>query len=250
MGKGVMRLSWPIGHVCKMRCGGTREGSAGRLGMARVQSGTRGRTASGPDTFLSPNTFRLPPAPHAPLTRPAPSPAWELFCSCPVRTLLHAAGAVGQILGYRHSAGVVAGLLTTTTSLGGGSGSRGSRRHVVQSVQLYSRWWLRLNLRGRLEAAFPVVAPITTRRTAWDIGIMVLVLYSAVTVPLAFSYGMPSNTALTALEWGLTVLYTMDICLCFRTGFCNADGNLVRECVFTTITGVRVLPTNVYLRVF
>ncbi|GIL81620.1 hypothetical protein Vretifemale_10634, partial [Volvox reticuliferus] len=106
--------------------------------------------------------------------------------------------------------------------------SGGPTRHVVPYEE-FNNWWLRFNLRGRLEDAFPVLAPNTRGRTSWDIFVLTLVLYSAVTVPLAFSYGLPSSFVLDAVDWILTAVYVIDIGINFRTAYHDDDGNLVRD---------------------
>lgn len=130
----------------------------------------------------------------------------------------------GAMKNIRHSAGVMADMLGSTTT-GSGAGA-GPTRHVV-AYEYFGNWWLRFNLRGRLETAFPVLSPITRGRTSWDVFILVIVLYSAVTVPLAFSYGLPHSALLSAVEWTLTALYVVDIAINFRTAHFNDDGNMV-----------------------
>ncbi|GIL58478.1 hypothetical protein Vafri_13605 [Volvox africanus] len=123
----------------------------------------------------------------------------------------------------RRSAGAVSGVFVF-----GGTYSGGPTRHVV-SYEEFNNWWLRFNLRGRLEDAFPVLAPNTSGRTSWDVFVLTLVLYSAVTVPLAFSYGLPRYPALDAVEWILTAVYIIDISINFRTAYHDDDGNMVRD---------------------
>ncbi|GFR48311.1 hypothetical protein Agub_g10192 [Astrephomene gubernaculifera] len=125
-------------------------------------------------------------------------------------------GAPSRLLKHRNAAGGLA-LGFSAVPL----------RHVV-SRDLGS-WWLRFNLHGRMDSAFPVIAPHTWAKTAWDLFIMVLVLYNSVLVPLAFSYGLPDWPALFILEWVMTFLYLVDMAVSFRTGYYDDDGNVVRD---------------------
>ncbi|KAG2436218.1 hypothetical protein HXX76_006530 [Chlamydomonas incerta] len=109
----------------------------------------------------------------------------------------------------------------------GAGGAAAAGRHVVAVAG--RGWWERVNLSGRLDALLPVVHPNTRRRTAWDVFIMCLVIYNAVTVPLAFSYGLPHSRLLSAVEWLLTGLYATDMGVSFRTAFFDDEGTLVRD---------------------
>lgn len=46
---------------------------------------------------------------------------------------------------------------------------------------------------GWLDKSLPIFLPHTRGRRVWEVGIMVLVLYNAVSVPLDVSFGMPDS---------------------------------------------------------
>lgn len=63
----------------------------------------------------------------------------------------------------------------------------------------------------------------------WEIFIMCLVLYNAVSVPLDVSFGMPDQVALIIVEYGVDLIYAMDIIGNFRAAYVDAQGHLVRD---------------------
>ena len=56
---------------------------------------------------------------------------------------------------------------------------------------------------------------------SWDILIMMLVVYTAITVPLDVSFGMPRDGAVSGLRYGLDVLFALDLGVQFRTAYFN-----------------------------
>ncbi|KXZ50270.1 hypothetical protein GPECTOR_17g909 [Gonium pectorale] len=93
----------------------------------------------------------------------------------------------------------------------------------------FAEWWMRYNPLGKLEGLVPIIGPNTRRKLAWDIFIMCLVLYNAVMVPLAFSYGVPDHLGFTLVEYVLTAFYAVDMAVSFRTAYYDDDGNMVRD---------------------
>ncbi|EFJ49704.1 hypothetical protein VOLCADRAFT_59193, partial [Volvox carteri f. nagariensis] len=86
-----------------------------------------------------------------------------------------------------------------------------------------------LHLRGAIDAVLPIYIPEEISRRAWDVLIMALVVWTAVTVPLSVSFGMPSSSEWQVLGYVITALFAVDLLVNFRTAYHNHQGELVRD---------------------
>ena len=131
----------------------------------------------------------------------------------------------------------------TTNGRGWQAAPAGSAKHVTQSFSNSARELraVRMSLTTSYQMESPLVKasiwlrrhvptfyPKDPGRVAWDIFIMVFIIYNAVTVPLIVSYGLPSSMGVfDILNWCIDLLFLVDICINFRTAYFNEQGNLV-----------------------
>ncbi|KAG1665646.1 hypothetical protein FOA52_011240 [Chlamydomonas sp. UWO 241] len=117
----------------------------------------------------------------------------------------------------------------------GAGGAPVARRPVAsmklgmeKSMQLSTRMWVVGKLHN-IDRDLPIIHPKDLRKIWWDVMIMALIIFSAVTVPIDVSYGFTNIPALEQANWGINLLFLFDICINFRTGFFDSNGNLVRD---------------------
>lgn len=105
---------------------------------------------------------------------------------------------------------------------GGGAGVRllaAASRYRGDAAEGARRLWHRVNLGRQIDEWVPVTSPDARYRVRWEMVILLLVLYTAIVVPLEVTYGLPSYEGLQAVDWAITALFAADMLVCFRTGF-------------------------------
>ncbi|KAG2485209.1 hypothetical protein HYH03_015996 [Edaphochlamys debaryana] len=120
----------------------------------------------------------------------------------------------------------------------------GPRRHTAVDLELISSrggrrrrsWWLRLRERMQAwhplvvaDAVLPIFNPDHPYKRGWDILVMSMVMWTAVTVPLSVSYGLPHSAPWAAADYAMTCLFAVDLVVNFRTAFYNFQGELIRD---------------------
>ena len=59
---------------------------------------------------------------------------------------------------------------------------------------------------------------------------MIFVIFCAIEVPLDVSYGVPeTDNILNLLNWSMSLVFAVDICLNFRTSYIDEQGYMVRN---------------------
>jgi len=74
-----------------------------------------------------------------------------------------------------------------------------------------------------------IVLPNNTWRSTWDWILILLVIYSALTVPLEISFKYDAPLGILVIDWFVDVFFILDIFLNFRTAFYNYDGTFEIE---------------------
>ena len=72
-----------------------------------------------------------------------------------------------------------------------------------------------------------VLLPFSRARTLWDLLTMLLVVYTALWLPLYFVYDVEVPPAMTAFEMAVDVIFIADIALNFRTAYVTPQATLV-----------------------
>ncbi|KAG2485216.1 hypothetical protein HYH03_016003 [Edaphochlamys debaryana] len=99
---------------------------------------------------------------------------------------------------------------------------------MIQKPSLWHRT-VHADMRGIMDSILPIYNPDTLPKKSWDVFIMSLVVWTAVTVPLSVSYGMPHGTPWEAVDYTMTAMFAIDLILNFRTAFYNHQGELIRD---------------------
>lgn len=109
------------------------------------------------------------------------------------------------------------------------AGSTYTRHHIARLSK--GNWTDRImHYASWVNKSLPMFNPLTGRRRAWEIFIMVLVLYNAVSVPLDVSYGMPSQGNIVMyLDYAIDLMFAIDIFATFRTAYIDDQGRLERD---------------------
>ncbi|PNH03952.1 Potassium voltage-gated channel subfamily H member 7 [Tetrabaena socialis] len=118
------------------------------------------------------------------------------------------------------------------STTGAGSLRQASLRRSASSFIERPSLWYRIthaDVRGILDSLLPIYSPNTLARRAWDLLIMALVIWTAITVPLSVSYGLPAMRLWDAIGYTVTGLFVIDLLVNFRTAFYNHQGELVRD---------------------
>ena len=71
--------------------------------------------------------------------------------------------------------------------------------------------------------------PTSTWKGRWDLLILLLILYSAVSVPLHIGFDSHSEGALWTLEASMSMIFMVDLTLTFCTAYYDAEGLWVRD---------------------
>lgn len=74
------------------------------------------------------------------------------------------------------------------------------------------------------------IVPESKWKTCWDVSIIVMVIYNAVTLPLYLGFRSVPSPALSVLDAVVDVFFVIDICFSFRTGYYTPEGEMVRDC--------------------
>ncbi|GAX77256.1 hypothetical protein CEUSTIGMA_g4702.t1 [Chlamydomonas eustigma] len=86
------------------------------------------------------------------------------------------------------------------------------------------------NLIHQIDRSLPIIMPKARLKIIWDSFIMAFVIFSAVDVPLEVSYGVPTTmNILNYLNYAISFVFFIDICVNFRTAFINKQGYLIRD---------------------
>ena len=81
-----------------------------------------------------------------------------------------------------------------------------------------------------VDHSLPILNPNTHGKIAWDLFIMMFVLFCAATVPLDISFGLPTtDNIFNILNWSIDLIFAVDICINFRTAYFDNQGYLVRD---------------------
>ncbi|KAG2446592.1 hypothetical protein HYH02_008577 [Chlamydomonas schloesseri] len=80
-----------------------------------------------------------------------------------------------------------------------------------------------------MDACLPILLPDTVGRRAWDLLVMSMVIWTAVTVPLSVSFGTPKTLLWEAADHIMTALFGIDLLVNFRTAYYNHQGELIRD---------------------
>ncbi|KAG2430570.1 hypothetical protein HXX76_010089 [Chlamydomonas incerta] len=80
-----------------------------------------------------------------------------------------------------------------------------------------------------MDACLPILRPDTIGRRSWDLVVMSMVVWTAVTVPLSVSFGTPDTLLWNAADHFMTGLFGIDLLVNFRTAFYNHQGELMRD---------------------
>eukprot|EP00198_Chlamydomonas_reinhardtii_P004689 XP_001694025.1 predicted protein [Chlamydomonas reinhardtii] len=80
-----------------------------------------------------------------------------------------------------------------------------------------------------MDACLPILRPDTIGRRMWDLLVMGMVVWTAVTVPLSVSFGTPRTLIWDAADHIMTALFGVDLLVNFRTAFYNHQGELIRD---------------------
>jgi hypothetical protein len=75
--------------------------------------------------------------------------------------------------------------------------------------------------RGITDSLLPILRPDSRGKKAWDLLIMVVVVWTVITVPLSVSYGMPDTGPWNSADHVMTALFGLDLLINFRTAFYN-----------------------------
>ncbi|GIL74011.1 hypothetical protein Vretimale_5055 [Volvox reticuliferus] len=102
-------------------------------------------------------------------------------------------------------------------------------RHSSSITARTGVWHRILHLHAELDGMLPIYSPNSFLRRAWDLVIMALVIWTAVTVPLSVSFGMPETPEFQMAEYVITALFALDLFANFRTAYYNHQAELVRD---------------------
>lgn len=70
-----------------------------------------------------------------------------------------------------------------------------------------------------LQAAAVPLTSLALVPRSWDLLIMSLVVFTAISVPLSVSFGMPEGVGMEVLAHAITVLFGLDLIANFRTAY-------------------------------
>ncbi|GLI61419.1 hypothetical protein VaNZ11_003776 [Volvox africanus] len=104
--------------------------------------------------------------------------------------------------------------------------------HPRHSSSITSRtgiWHRILHLHAVIDGILPIFSPESFLRRVWDLVIMTLVIWTAVTVPLSVSFGLPDTPELQVAGYAVTAMYALDLFANFRTAYYNHQAELVRD---------------------
>ncbi|KAG2430561.1 hypothetical protein HXX76_010080 [Chlamydomonas incerta] len=112
-----------------------------------------------------------------------------------------------------------------------GLGRSPSLRRSYSTIAKPNLWHrtVHADWRGITDSVLPIINPDTRAKRIWDLIVMSMVVWTAVTVPLSVSFGMPHTTPWDVADYMMTVLFGIDLLVNFRTAFYNVQGELVRD---------------------
>ncbi|KAG2446601.1 hypothetical protein HYH02_008586, partial [Chlamydomonas schloesseri] len=111
------------------------------------------------------------------------------------------------------------------------TGRSPSLRRSYSTIAKPSLWHrtVHADWRGITDSILPILNPDTRAKRTWDLVVMSMVVWTAVTVPLSVSFGMPHTTPWDVADYIMTVLFGVDLLINFRTAYYNHQGELIRD---------------------
>ena len=73
------------------------------------------------------------------------------------------------------------------------------------------------------EKFFLILRPTSSKRVGWDVLVMLLLLYVALIAPYRIGFGVEAEGWILVWENMLDLLFILDICVNFRTGYYEED---------------------------
>ncbi|KAF5840372.1 hypothetical protein DUNSADRAFT_17070 [Dunaliella salina] len=112
-----------------------------------------------------------------------------------------------------------------------GKGTAASRA-AARRRRFWRKVKMRLNPRYWVHVAnkrLPIIHPDAWYRIAWDCFVLILVLWNAILVPYQVGFSTPRPDVLVPLNYGIDILFAMDICFNYRTAYYDRTASLVRD---------------------
>lgn len=83
--------------------------------------------------------------------------------------------------------------------------------------------------KGPRSAPVGILVPTGSLKESWDFLVMILILYSAISIPVRVSFDAEANGAMWVFEVVISILFLVDVILAFSTAYQNEEGEMVYD---------------------